>query len=62
MDELKCIHCGAIIEENDCTDLSHEGNYIIATMTGYCSECETEYTWEEEYTYKASYDLEERWK
>ena len=59
MDEFKCLHCGTIIEADDCIDLSHEGDYILAKMTGHCPECETEYTWKEEYTYSESYKLEE---
>ena len=59
MDEFKCLHCGAIIEADDCIDLSNEGDYILAKMTGHCPECETEYTWKEEYTYSESFSLEE---
>ena len=55
--ELKCIHCGAEIDETDCTDLSYEGDYIIAEKVGECPNCEAEYTWSEEYSFKESFDL-----
>ena len=32
--DLRCIHCGAIIDETDCIDLSLEGDYIIAEKVG----------------------------
>ena len=47
--ELRCIHCGAIIDETDCIDLSLEGDYIIAEKVGECPDCEAEYCWNEEY-------------
>lgn len=55
--ELKCIHCGAEIDETDCIDLSYEGDYIIAEKVGECPNCEAEYTWSEEYSFKESFDL-----
>lgn len=55
--ELKCIHCGAEIDETDCIDLSYEGDYIIAEKVGECPNCEAEYSWSEEYSFKESFDL-----
>ena len=55
--KLKCIHCGTEIEETDCTDLSIEGDYIIAEKVGECPNCEAEYWWNEQYVYKKSFDL-----
>lgn len=55
--ELKCIHCGAEIDETDCVDLSYEGDYIIAEKVGECPNCEAEYNWCEEYRFTESFDL-----
>ena len=55
--ELKCIHCGAEIDETDCIDLSLEGDYIIAKKIGECPDCEAEYSWSEEFGFKESFDL-----
>lgn len=55
--ELKCIHCGAEIDETDCIDLSLEGDYIIAEKVGECPNCEAEYSWSEEFGYRESFDL-----
>lgn len=55
--DLRCIHCGAIIDETDCIDLSLEGDYIIAEKVGECPDCEAEYSWNEEYSFKESFDL-----
>lgn len=57
--ELECIHCGALIEPDDCIDFSLEGDYITTKMVGHCPKCNAEYTWKEEYTYSESYKLEE---
>ena len=59
MEELKCPHCNAFLEVSDCTDLEHDGNYVVAFMSGYCPECKTEFTWKEEFTFKGYFDLEE---
>ena len=55
--KLKCIHCGTEIDETDCIDLSYEGDYIIAKKVGECPNCEAEYSWNEEYSFKESFDL-----
>ena len=59
--KLKCKKCGGTIQYGDRMDIEHYGDYddtIVCTYDGYCQDCETKYTWIEEYRYHDRRNLE----
>lgn len=44
---IKCLKCGADIEERDCSDIDITNDDIILEKWGICTECEAEIWWEE---------------
>lgn len=55
----KCIHCNAQLQVDECYDVQFENNQYRDKVYGYCPKCETEYQWEEIYTYQSFEHLEE---
>ena len=51
MDELKCPHCGATLEEDDCYDQSIYSDHAVKYMYGHCPDCGKEYQWKELYEF-----------
>ena len=54
MTEPKCLKCGGMIEYDDCLDTEHgmgDEDVIICLYVGHCIECNTDYSWKEEYKF-----------
>lgn len=53
MEELKCPHCGSeYIDYDDCIDSEYCDDTVIRKYCGYCMDCGTNLTWEEEFKFK----------
>ena len=55
----KCPYCGAELIPTETTDSEYWGDAYHDTVEGYCPSCETEFGWEEVYTYHHFCDLKE---
>lgn len=53
MEELKCPHCGSEnIDCDDCIDSEYCVDSVIRKYCGFCMDCGTLLTWEEEFEFK----------
>lgn len=57
--EPHCLKCGALLEVYECMDIDEEEGQVRRDVLGECPECETQYRWEEVYTYARYENLEE---
>jgi hypothetical protein len=54
-----CPKCNAPIDLDDKIDTFHNGDDLIEFCVGRCSNCETDYQWEERYVYSGIQNLKE---
>ena len=57
--DLICPKCGCEVEEDDVLDIDHEGASIICFVVGHCTNCNTNYQWNEHYETIGTTALEE---
>lgn len=54
MEELKCPHCGSNnIDIDDCLDMDCNGDWVTRKYCGFCMDCETNLTWEENFKFES---------
>ena len=46
---VNCKRCNAILEDDDCYDISITDTHIYLYKVGHCPDCETSHQWEEVY-------------
>ena len=56
---LKCLHCFADLEEDDCIDFEDYGSECVRHVVGHCLDCGKEYQWEEVYKFDRFRNIEE---
>lgn len=54
-----CPKCNTPIDLEDTIDTYRNGDEYIEFCTGRCPQCETDYQWEEKYTYSGPQKIEE---
>jgi hypothetical protein len=60
MEELKCPHDEAPLEEDDCYDMTiWDNGTVVRYMVGYCSQCGKTFQWKERYQFAGCADIEE---
>ena len=54
MEELKCPHCGSLnVDVDDCLDMTYNGDSIVREYGGFCMDCGTNLTWEENFQFES---------